>query len=343
MSQQFTNGLVFGGQVEIFDPQIDRGHRINPGNGSLIADGATRMVGSMFGAALDTNFWTVANNGTGSGAAIGTTTEAGIVKLTSGTDNNGYGSLITVQHARFLFVMPNLLRMASRLTVLAVAGCTRRWGACDITAGNPPTLNNGYYFSHDGAGTLSVNHKVAGVAAVSVASGAFNGDAGLTYTLDTDVHAFEILYFTMGAWFFIDNVLIHKFSPTTLILNNEMDLHCFAQSVNSSTNSGVMEVWASSIYRLGKLETNPTYRNISGNAATWVIKTGSGILRRLIFNNTSGTSFILYDNSAGSGTIIGTFTTAAGIIGSQTWDLPFQTGLTIVTTGNGLDLTVVFE
>jgi hypothetical protein len=342
MTQNFSAGNVFGGAVSVFDQQINRGHRINPGNSSLIADGTTRMTGSMFGAAIDANLWTAASNGAGAAAAIGSAATAGIVLLTSGTANNGYGSLITTQHARFLFVMPNLFRMACRLTATAVTGCTRRWGACDITAGNPPTLNNGYYFSHDGAGALTVNCKVAGVAAVSVSSGSFNG-AVASYTVDNNVHAYEILYFVMGVWFFIDGVLIHKFSPTTLTLNNDLDVHCFAQSVNSSTNSGVLEVWASSIYRLGKLETNPTYKNISGNAATWVIKQGAGILRKLIFNNTSGTSFILYDNTSAAAPIIGTFTTAAGIIGSQAWDVPFQTGLTIVTTGNGLDMTVLYE
>ena len=126
MTQNFSAGNVFGGAVSVFDQQINRGHRINPGNSSLIADGTTRMVGSMFGTALDANLWTVASNGAGAAAAIGSAATAGIVLLTSGTANNGYGSLITTQHARFLFVMPNLFRVACRLTTAAIASCTRR-------------------------------------------------------------------------------------------------------------------------------------------------------------------------------------------------------------------------
>lgn len=344
MAQNFSNGVIFSGNVTPFDNDINRGGRISPATGALLADGITRMVGTMFGAAIDTSFWTVANNGAGSSAAIGTGATAGIVLLASGTGNNGYGSLVSVRHARFLFAMPNLYRVAIRLVATSAANCTRIWGACNITAGNPPTLNNGYYFSHDGAGNLSVNCKVAGQSAVSVSSGSFNGNA-LTYVVDTNVHAYEILYFVMGVWFFVDGVLIHKFTPTTLTLSNDLDVHCFSESVNSAggTVNGTLEIWAASIYRIGKLETNSTYYHISGNAATWVIRQGSGILRKLIFNNTSGTSFILYDNTAGSGAVIGTFTTASAILGSQAWDLSFQNGLTIVTTGNGLDLTVVYE
>ena len=331
-------------EIEIYDDQIGRGSRINPGSGALAADSTTRMVGTMFGAALDTGFWTVASNGTGASAAIGSTATAGVVLLTSGTSNNGYGSLVSVRHARFLFVMPNLFRMACRLTTAAIADCTRRWGATSITAGNPPSLDSGFWFSHDGAGELTVNHKVAGVAAVSVASGAFNGEVA-TYVVDTNVHAYEILYFVMGAWFFVDGVLIHKFTPTTLTLTNDLNLHIFAESVNAAggTTSGVLEVWASSIYRLGKLETNPTFYSINGAAATHVVKRGAGILHKLIFNNTSGTAITVYDGISAAGIVIAVITTATGLIGSHDWDIPFVDGLCIVTTGVNLDCTVVFE
>ncbi len=86
-----------------------------------------------------------------------------------------------------------------------------------------------------------------------------------------------------------------------------------------------------------------SFLNITGNAATTTVKSGAGKLRKLIFNNTSGTSFVIYDNTAASGTIIGTVTTAAGCIGSWVYDIAFTTGLTIITIGNGLDMTVVYE
>jgi hypothetical protein len=327
------------------DPQIQRSMRINPGNAALIADATTRLAGTMFGADLDTAFWTAAHNGTVSAAVL----SDGIVTLASGTANNGYGSLISVRHGRFLFVNPNLFRMGARLTSAAVANCTRIIGACDITAGNPPTLNNGFYFAFDAAGALTVNCKVAGSAAVSVASGSFNGEVA-AYTIDTNVHAFEILYFVMGVWFFIDGVLIHKFTPTTSVLSNDLDLHCFAEVVNSAggTTSGALAVWASSILRLGKELTRPMYRNIAANSATPVVcKRGSGSLHAIIINKAGNTSnsLTLYDNTTNSAPVIGTLdTNVTREIQFGPYGLDFQNGLTVVlNNGTAADVTLLFD
>lgn len=286
-------------RLKLFDAQTDHEARINPGSGALAVDQVLRLVGPQFiGSTLDTIFWTLANNGTASGAALA----ASLVTLTSGTDNSGSGSLVSVPHARFLFVNPNQFRIASRVTDVTVADCTRRWGALDITAGTPWTLNSGFYFSLDGAGALSVNHKVAGSGAVSVASGSFNGDVA-TYVLDTNIHSFEILYYIMGAWFIIDNVLIHKFTPATLMLTNDNNLHVAAESVNSGsgTTSGVLEVLAASILRLGQNTTVPICSNLTTNTTT-VLKMSPGNLHRITVNNFGAANTItVYDNTAAGG------------------------------------------
>jgi len=328
--------------MSLYDAQTLRGMRISPGNSALVADQTTRIIGTMFGQAIDTNFWTVANNGTSSGAAIGATTQAGIVLLTSGTTDNGYGSLVSVRHARFLFVNPNLFRMAARLTATTATNCTRIIGAMGITAGNPPTRNNGYYFAYDGTGALTVNCKVAGQAASTVSSGSFNGQVA-SYSVDTNVHAYEILYYVMGVWFFIDGVLIHKFTPTTGILNNELDVHCFAESVNSTgASSGVLEVWASSVLRLGKEVTRPTYKNLSANATT-VLKTGGGSLQSIVINAFgAGNTITIYDNTSAVAPVIATFVASAD--GVYTYNLDFQTGLTIVLSGGvASNVTIVYD
>lgn len=334
-------------QMQLRDKQILRQMRINPGSGALIADETTRLVGTMFptsGTALDGNFWTVANNGAASAAGLA----SAIVTLTSGTANNGYGDLVTVRKARFLFVNPNLFRIAARVPDTTEANNTRYVGAMNITAGNPPTLNNGFYFAIDGSGVLSVNTKVTGASASSVASGSFNGETGTgsngTYTLDTNVHAYEILYFVMGAWFFIDGVLIHKFTPTTAIMSDDLNLKCFAMSLNSGsgTESADLEIWAASILRLGKELTRPQVAHISTNTTT-VCKIGAGTLHRIIINAAgAGNSVTIYNNTAASGTVIGIVSPASAQ--PLDYDVDFDIGLTVVTSGGAAsDLTVVFD
>lgn len=84
--------------------------------------------------------------------------------------------------------------------------------------------------------------------------------------------------------------------------------------------------------------------NITG-ATTTTVKTGAGILRRLVFNKfvVLGVATI-YDNTAASGTVLATVTLPAALLasnGSIEYNLTFATGLTIVTSV-AFDLTVVY-
>ena len=86
------------------------------------------------------------------------------------------------------------------------------------------------------------------------------------------------------------------------------------------------------------------YQNIVG-AATTVVRSGPGILKSITVNQPIASATVtIYDNTAGSGTKIGTITLPASLVsqGPMTalYDLDFGTGLTLVTTGAGLDLTV---
>lgn len=86
-----------------------------------------------------------------------------------------------------------------------------------------------------------------------------------------------------------------------------------------------------------------SYLNITGQATT-VVKTGAGVLNLLTFNNPVATSVVtIFDNTAGSGTKIGTITIPASpqpltII----YDVRFSIGLTIVTATASSDITVSF-
>lgn len=83
--------------------------------------------------------------------------------------------------------------------------------------------------------------------------------------------------------------------------------------------------------------------HITGNGTT-VAKTGSGTLHSLLIN-VSGlltTRATMYDNTGGSGTVIAVVdTTKASSL--FMYNIAFTTGLTIVTSGGAVDLTVTYR
>ena len=93
------------------------------------------------------------------------------------------------------------------------------------------------------------------------------------------------------------------------------------------------------------------FLNIAG-AATTTVKSGRGKLAKIICNKAVATGVItIYDNTAASGTKIGTITIPAAVLQSQyeidytsgtSAGITFGAGLTIVTSAAD-DLTVVYE
>jgi hypothetical protein len=79
-------------------------------------------------------------------------------------------------------------------------------------------------------------------------------------------------------------------------------------------------------------------------ATTTTVKSGSGYLNAIIINKAVvSTTITIYDNTAGSGTLIGTITYGGTLLNDPpimaTYNCNFVTGLTIVTSG-ATDLTV---
>lgn len=86
------------------------------------------------------------------------------------------------------------------------------------------------------------------------------------------------------------------------------------------------------------------YSNITTNTTT-VVKSGAGILHGITINNAGASANVLtiYDNTAGSGTVIGTIDTVELNGRYLPFDVRFGTGLTIVTaTGTAADVTVAY-
>lgn len=99
-----------------------------------------------------------------------------------------------------------------------------------------------------------------------------------------------------------------------------------------------------------KVEQRFTYTNITTNATT-TVKTGSGYVDHITINNpalitVANLTVTVYDNTAGSGTKVGTWTVPFGLTTQVPFDIPirmtFSTGLTVVTAGPTVtgDLTV---
>lgn len=89
-----------------------------------------------------------------------------------------------------------------------------------------------------------------------------------------------------------------------------------------------------------KVEERFSYSNITSIANT-VVKTGAGFLHCITVNTTAAGTITIYDNTAASGTKIGTM---AASIGQNTYfyNVQFATGLTIATAAAS-DITVSYR
>lgn len=328
-------------QVEVADLLGTFGqHTKSSPMGQLMTVPTFNLVGATFiGTTFDTRFWTKTTQ-----VALGDATQAnGMLILATNATANGSIIVNSVRSARFIGGIPNKYRGMIQLP--AVTGTNvRRWGAFDA--------NNGFYFKHDGT-TLSVcSRKTTGE--TPVASGSFNGRHGDIYTLDTDMHIFEIYWTVQKVWFLIDDVIIHTMTGATTTLADTPSLQVGMECTNSggNINNNTMQIRVAVIQRVGELNHSPAWFNLT-SAATTVLKYGPGVLQRIVINRPSGTATdtaIIYDNTTNSAPIIGTVQVGRGNtaatsgtnVGAIEFGLPFFTGLTIVTNSTA-DLTIVYE
>lgn len=88
-------------------------------------------------------------------------------------------------------------------------------------------------------------------------------------------------------------------------------------------------------------DTAYAYNNISTGTTT-TVKSGPGVLHAITINTTAASTITIYDNTAGSGTKIGTIAASPAIGSTFGFDVAFATGLTIVT-GGASDITVSYR
>jgi len=82
------------------------------------------------------------------------------------------------------------------------------------------------------------------------------------------------------------------------------------------------------------------YKNIT-TATTTVVKSGPGVLFGIVVNGTAAGTITIYDNTAGSGNLIGTLK-ASITEGLYSFGCRFSTGLTIVTAAAS-NITVIYS
>lgn len=288
-----------------------------------------RLAGASFwGSTLDTNFWTssVSNGATN-------TLNNGEINIASGTTNGALGLLTSTYNARFKTGTQNLFRSSMRLDT-GVTGNLRRFGVADSGR------NNGFFFEIEGT-VFSVGRRKSGTV-TRVLNGNFNGNAGSSYNLDTKYHVFEILYGINSAEFYIDSVLVHKMKATTepLVTTTNMTITFLNNNASAVTSSVSIFALFAVVHGLNGHDTQPVSAVIETNA-TFTLKIGCGKLKRIVNVDNVGICTV-YDNTAGSGTKLLPTLDCARAIGTLDFDVNFNNGLTVVTSGRP-KLLVVYE
>lgn len=102
-------------------------------------------------------------------------------------------------------------------------------------------------------------------------------------------------------------------------------------------------IGAAGVGVLGTEEIGRPFSHIATNTTT-TVKSGAGHLHSISINTKGLTNTAtVYDNTAGSGTVIGILDTTIGV-STLMYDLAFATGLTIVTAGGtSADLTITYR
>ncbi len=125
---------------------------------------------------------------------------------------------------------------------------------------------------------------------------------------------------------------------------NDKDSAQTVKLVGADPTTGIESTYVQA-NALGELITAPknSYFNQAG-AATSTIKSGAGRLHTVAVNATANGTLIIYDNTTAAGTRIATCSFSNGVSNpTLIYDVEFSTGLTIVTTGANLNITVSYR
>lgn len=309
----------------LFDPNFLARTKVGP-LGVLKVGEVTRIVGAVFsGAALDTGVWatTLANGGTVvQGGGEGT--------LATNTTANGSAILTSLRTARYTSGTSNFYRAIVQLGDTGTATNVRRWGAF--------TATDGAFFQLNGTTFSIVSRKNS----VDTVVTAFNGTP---FTVDTNVHAYEIHYTPLAVYFTVDDVLLHVINAAATPWSATLHLQARLENTNSagSAVNVSLKCRLANITRFGSGIPRAGFTNVSANG-TLTLKSGPGTLSSVIINTagSGGATLTIYDNITAAGSIIAVINLAAAVT-TFIYGLDFSVGLTIVSTNTPGNFTVVYE
>lgn len=289
-----------------------------------------RIVGGDFsGDTVDSNFWTAA---TGTGGSI--TQASGLLTLATGATDGNDVSITSVRKGRFVGGTVNRYRAQVILGDTGTSNNIRRWGAYDA--------NNGVFFELNGTTLNVVIRKAAGD--TTVAQAAWSEDT--TFTIDTNMHTYEIYWTSKNIYFGIDGDLKHIQTATTSKLIGSSHLYAKTENNNGTGLAANKTIALASqmIHRLGHDRTEATSKYIAGVSAGTVCKYGPGKIQKILWSaGATGNGVTIYDATSVTGTPIIQFTGTKDNATSLDIGVPFFTGLTVVTTGTSSYCTVVYE
>lgn len=327
-----TNGTqktkLISGTGEGHTAMIDHFHNLQTSE-------QVRLVGTSFvGTTKDTNFW-VESGASGTGAV---SQSGGICTLTTGSTANSAIVLSSVRSARFIPATTNVCRFVGYLSDGATNN-VRQWGMYNSA--------DGLFFRLSGT-TLSIVTRIGSADATPITVANFN--VANTFVMDANIHSWEIRASYKTADFYIDDILVHSMDVYggASFKYGTLTLPIVMSNVNSGGGSTVctMNFILATIFRVGKLQTAPQYRNITGVNSSTILKYGPGMLHRIILGTpTNNGTVSVYDNVSGTGTPICVITCPATAGQSLSYDIGigFGTGLNIVPSAVGLNITVVYE
>ena len=119
----------------------------------------------------------------------------------------------------------------------------------------------------------------------------------------------------------------------------------FSALGQTTMSASVPVVLASNHSDIVTKKSASSYAHLNSTGTT-TIKSGAGILRRVVVNTRGGitNTLTIYDNTSGSGTVIAAIDTVNGVLGHFEYNVAFSTGLTVVSaTGTSADITVIYE
>ena len=309
----------------------DRHVWVNP-TSELAISPVYRMVGTSFdGTVLDPNFWTP----TYDAGPRGTITQGGgAVTLETSAATNSFAKYVSVRKARFVAGSAQLFTAGMGGTIDPIAGNLRRIGAYDT--------NNGFFFELDGT-TFSVGTRKATSDSL-VNSGSFNGDIGISWIPTTGVfYKMQIEFTPLAVNWYVNGKKLHSIKAP--MLSDTLTLPITMENINTTNNTNIDFICVGAyIARQGELVTNPTYKHIP-SSGTYNCKIGAGMLHGIAINNPSAAcNLTVYDNTSAAGATIAIMALTTKVITPffMNYNLPFSTGLTIVTSAAS-DFTIIYE